>query len=53
MPEIRRMDISRIAEYGRIYAEAFSGAPWNDSWSVKDAMIHVKELLMSEQSYGL
>lgn len=53
MPEIRRMDISRIAEYGRIYAEAFSGTPWNDSWGVKDAMIHVKELLMSEQSYGL
>ena len=53
MTEIRKMDISRIAEYGRIYAEAFSGPPWNDSWSAEDAEIHVKELLMSEQSYGL
>ena len=40
-------------QYGAIYAAAFSGEPWNDNWSVKDATIHVGELLESKQHYGL
>jgi ribosomal protein S18 acetylase RimI-like enzyme len=38
--------------YGEIYAVAFSGEPWNDSWKTEDAIIHVKELLESNQAYG-
>ncbi len=39
--------------YAQIYAAAFSGEPWNDSWTVEDAEVHVRELLGSRQSYGL
>ena len=35
------------------YTAAFSGEPWNDNWSVKDATTHVGELLESKQHYGL
>ncbi len=52
-PVIRRMDDKNLGCYGEIYAAAFSGEPWNDPWKVEDAVIHVKELLESKQSYGL
>ncbi len=42
-----------IEQYGKIYAAAFSGEPWNDPWKPEDAVIHVKELLESKQGYGL
>lgn len=50
---IRPAIMDHAERYGEIYAEAFSGEPWNDSWKVEDAVIHVKELLESKQSYGL
>ncbi len=50
---IQRCSMEHIDEYGRIYAAAFSGEPWNDPWKPEDAAIHVKELLESKQSYGL
>ena len=53
MIEIKDINKTHITEYGEIYARAFSGEPWNDSWRVEDAVIHVKELLESRQSYGL
>lgn len=42
-----------LKRYGQIYAEAFSGEPWNNPWKVEDATIHVKEILDSNQFYGL
>ena len=42
-----------LSRYGEIHASAFSGEPWNDPWSVEDATVHVKELLESNQAYGL
>lgn len=45
--------IEHLERYGEIYAAAFSGEPWNDSWKMEDAIIHVKELLKSDQAYGL
>ena len=53
MIEIKDISKTHITEYGEIYARAFSGEPWNDPWRVEDAIIHVKELLESRQSYGL
>ena len=50
---IQNCSINNVEEYGRIYAAAFSGEPWHDSWKVEDATIHVKEILESPQSYGL
>ncbi len=50
---IQRCSMEHLDEYGRIYAAAFSGEPWNDSWQPEDAVVHVKELLESNQSYGL
>lgn len=44
---------SHLREYGRIYAAAFSGEPWNDRWKEENATVHVKELLESPQHYGL
>ena len=41
-----------VEEYGKIYAKAFSGEPWNDCWKIEDAILHVSEILESEQSYG-
>ncbi len=32
MAEINNIDKGHIAEYGEIYAKAFSGEPWNDPW---------------------
>ncbi len=53
MTEIKGINRAHIAEYGEIYAKAFSGEPWNDPWKVEDAVIHIKELLESKQAYGL
>lgn len=45
--------MEHVERYGEIYAEAFSGEPWNDAWTVEDAIVHVRELLESKQAYGL
>jgi len=50
---IQKCSRDNLGRYGEIYAEAFSGEPWNDPWSVEDATIHVRELLENNQSYGL
>ncbi|WP_031550520.1 GNAT family N-acetyltransferase [Oribacterium sp. FC2011] len=50
---IQSINIENLERYGEIYAAAFSGEPWNDPWNVEDAIIHVRELLESKQSYGL
>ncbi len=53
MTGIKNISMEHIADYGEIYAKAFSGEPWNDPWKTEDALIHVKELLESKQVYGL
>ncbi len=53
MGEIRPCTIEHAERYGAIYAQAFSGEPWNDPWKSEDAVIHVRELLEMKQSYGL
>ncbi len=50
---IQKCSREHLDRYGEIYAEAFSGEPWNDSWTVVDATVHVTEILESRQSYGL
>lgn len=40
---IQKCDIGHLREYGRIYAVAFSGEPWNDPWSEEDATVHVMD----------
>ena len=45
--------MDHLIRYGEIYAEAFSGEPWNDPWNPEDAVIHVRELLETKTSYGL
>ncbi len=50
---IQSCNMDRVERYGEINAAAFSGEPWNDPWKTEDAVIHVKELLESKQSYGL
>jgi len=51
--ELRPCTLVHVERYGEIYAEAFSGEPWNDDWHVDDATTHVRELLENKQSYGL
>ncbi len=51
--ELRKCTLVNVREYGRIYAAAFAGEPWNDPWKTEDAEIHVKEQLELRQSYGL
>lgn len=50
---IQKCNIGHLQEYGRIYAAAFSGEPWNDPWDAEDATVHVKEIMESPQSYGI
>ena len=50
---IKPMEAENVARYGDIYAAAFSGEPWNNPWDPADAVIHVRELLESKQSYGM
>ena len=50
---LQNISMDHLERYGEIYAAAFSGEPWNDPWKVDDAVIHVRELLESKQSYGL
>jgi len=50
---IQPCSMEHVERYGEIYAEAFSGEPWNDAWIVKDAAVHVRELLENKQAYGL
>ncbi len=47
------LNIDHLDRYAEIYAAAFAGEPWNDPWKVPDARIHVKELMESNQAYGL
>ena len=51
--EIRVCSPDHLERYGEIYAKAFSREPWNDAWKTEDAVIHVREILESKQSYGL
>lgn len=39
---IQKIKMENAERYGEIYAAAFSGEPWNDSWKKEDAIIHVK-----------
>ena len=50
---IKLINIEHLARYGEIYANAFSGPPWNDPWTQKNAEVHVREIMESKQSYGL
>ncbi len=50
---IQKCSTDHLQRYAEIYAEAFSGEPWNDAWTVEDAFVHVSEILESKQSYGL
>lgn len=50
---IRPTTLDHVKVYGKIYAAAFSGEPWNDPWQASDAVVHVTELLESKQAYGL
>lgn len=50
---IQPCTMEHLERYGQIYAEAFSGEPWNDPWKAEDAVIHVRELLESKRAYGL
>ena len=50
---IQPCSLEYVERYGEIYAKAFSGEPWNDPWDPADAVIHVRELLESKQSYGM
>ena len=50
---IKECTTEHMTEYGKIYATAFSGEPWNDHWKLEDAKIHIKEIMESKQSYGL
>ena len=46
MIEIKDIDKAHIAEYGKIYARAFSREPWNDPWRVEDAAIKENEVIL-------
>ena len=50
---IQEISNDNIRSYGEIYANAFSGEPWNDNWTVDNAIIHISEIMASKQSYGL
>ncbi len=50
---IKPCTLSNAERYGEIYANAFSGEPWNDPWEKEDAVVHVTELLESKQCYAL
>ena len=50
---IQPCSLEHVERYGEIYVKAFSGEPWNDPWDPADAVIHVRELLESKQSYGM
>ena len=50
---IQPCSMKHIKQYGEIYAKAFSSEPWNDHWKEEDAQIHIREILESNQSYGL
>ena len=43
--EIGPMSLEHVGRYGGIYAEAFSGEPWNDPWRREDASVHVRSFL--------
>ena len=53
MEEIKNINPDHISCYGKIYADAFSGPPWNDPWKPEYAEIHIRELMETRTSYGL
>ena len=50
---IKPITMDHLKRYGKIYADAFSGPPWNDPWKPEDAEIHIRELMETKTSYGL
>lgn len=50
---IQQCSLSHVEQYGIIYADAFSGEPWKDHWTVDDATTHVREILNCKQAFGL
>ncbi|MCR5627035.1 MAG: GNAT family N-acetyltransferase [Lachnospiraceae bacterium] len=50
---IQECTVEHVEQYGRIYAEAFRGEPWNDNWKEEDAVIHISEIMESSHAYGL
>ena len=52
-PALVPITMEHLDRYGAIYASAFSGPPWNDPWTVADAVIHVRELLETKTAFGL
>jgi len=50
---IQRCSLAHVEQYGKIYADAFSGEPWKDDWTVDDATTHVREILENKQAFGL
>ena len=51
--KVERCTLEHLKRYGEIYATTFAGEPWNDHWTVENAMVHVGEILESRQAYGL
>ncbi len=52
-PIIRECTKAHVERYAEIFAAAFSGEPWNETWLSENALRHVGELFDRQQSYGL
>lgn len=50
---IKSITMDHLTRYGQIYADAFSGPPWNDPWKAEDAEVHIRELMETKTAYGL
>ncbi|GIE97579.1 GNAT family N-acetyltransferase [Paractinoplanes rishiriensis] len=44
---------SDLAGCAALYAETFSAPPWNESWSVPDAVQRLADLLATPRAYGV
>lgn len=50
--EFRKIEKRDYENCGKILVDAFKAAPWNESWTLKQAMTRIDEIMSSEVSRG-
>lgn len=53
MLEYREMTLSDLPALAEMYVDAFNAAPWNDEWTAETAGKRLRQMMNTEDSFGL
>lgn len=49
----KEIEMEDLSELACLYVETFNSEPWNDEWTIDTATKRLKQMLNTEDSYGL